>query len=883
MARARPRIPATTCFIGREEELARLRGVFEDGARLISLVGAGGIGKTRLAEEWLARDAELLDRRLSGGVVQCSVATARNSVDLHRALGQELGVVLPEADDVGDEVLGRALCGLGPALVLLDNVEQIIEETAEALTLWLRAAPATRFLVTSREVLRIDEEVVVEVPPLSLEGGPRSEAARLFVERSRLAGVDLEVRTAARTIERIAKTLDGLPLAIELAAARVRLIEPEELLRRLVRRFDILVRGSRSAPSRHQTLRHTMEWSWELLEEAERVVLSRCSIFVGAFDLAAAEAIVAADDSERDCIVERLEALRDKSLLTVRHELEPPRFQLLETVRAFGLEHLSDVEDTRDRHARHYCTTCSELASLVEGDGDGDAVVDRLDLEQTDLVRALEWALAEDRGETTLLAVEALADLERVLAAREPAVIYKKLLDAALALFDDHPRRGDWLCARASVNKRLGHSHDAEEDARAAITVARDAHRSSLEAKALAVLADLHYFQGRDESARELLEAALATLKPEDDQVLTAHVRTDLGTHLHMRGDLEGARTHYEASLAIHRSRSDAANATRTLARLGFLHQDGGDLDEARQCYDEALERSRAWGDLAAQGRALGFLGNLERQRGDLEGARQRYMSALDSLRRAGDQDYEAVFLMDLGILLVDHEQWSDARRALEEALDAFGRSPSARCEALTWGYMAVSALALGDLDTGVGQLRHADQLARGCGQHITATLSLHRGHADLLVDGDIEAARGRLDLETGVRSQHVVIAARVLLRAIERHSPPIDALVVDDEGRAFSPPGCAESIDLSTREPLQRLLLALARARRDRPGELVTRSALIEAGWPAETIERRAAGNRLRVALSTLRKKGLEGLIMSEGGGYRFDESSHLVFSRLL
>src|SRR5690606_27967686 len=350
-------LPAqVTSFVGREQEIAE---VLERIARhrLVTLVGPGGVGKTRLALQVAGRLVE----RFADGVFFVDLAPLSNPeripetiaavLDLHETPGRPI-----------DETL-RASLRDRQLLLLLDNFEHLIE-AAPLVTDLLATAPGLRFLVTSRAVLHLYGEHVYEVPPLSLPaldpstaGVPDSEAVRLFVQRARAAGAELELTgEALQQIAAICIRLDGLPLAIELAAARTRLFSPEKLLEKLAASFDTLRGGPRDRHERHQTLRATIDWSYNLLDTEEQRLFARLSVFMGGRTIEAVEEVCAPD--LRLDVVDGLESLLDKSLLRqVEGPEREPHFRMLETIYEYASEKLDELGETemvRRRHAEYF-------------------------------------------------------------------------------------------------------------------------------------------------------------------------------------------------------------------------------------------------------------------------------------------------------------------------------------------------------------------------------------------------------------------------------------------------------------------------------------------------------------------------------------------------
>ncbi len=394
-------------FLGRERELTEL-GRLLDTTRLLTLTGTGGVGKTRLA------------LRLAHGVLGNSfdavwlveLAALTDPTLVTPAVAQAVGV----REEPGRTLLATLVTalGYGRVLLVLDNCEHLLDACASLAESLLLACPDLRILATSREPLGVTGEVAWRVPSLALPEGDvavkdlaSSEAVELFVERTRAArpGFVLSERNAPAVLE-LCRRLDAIPLALELAAAQVCFLTPEEILDRLHDRFRLLSRASRTAPRRQQTLRATVEWSYNLLTEAERRLFEQVSVFAGGFTLEAAEAVCAGDDVEAAKVLDLLSRLVDRSLVVMEplREVEATRYRLLETLRAYGQQRLAErgeLEAIRERHARWMakCAQRAEQAFRRPEQGWWLWWVER-EHEQDNVRAALGWAL--EREETEL-------------------------------------------------------------------------------------------------------------------------------------------------------------------------------------------------------------------------------------------------------------------------------------------------------------------------------------------------------------------------------------------------------------------------------------------------------------------------------------------------
>ena len=374
-----------TSFVGRDSLVVEVADLVRSN-RLVTLSGAGGVGKTRLALEV----GTGLVGEFPDGVWVIELASVGDASSVTAAIATTLGI-LPRGDDHLIDTVADVLSNRR-ALVLIDNCEHVLPAASAAIKVILARSGSVRVLATSREYLWIPDETLVEVPPLALEGGVASDAAQLFVERARtvrsMFGL-LDPQTAAAVTE-ICQTLDGLPLGIELAAARMAAMSPIEVRDRLGARFRLL-RGQGARPERQQTLLRAVGWSYDLLDAEEQKLLQDASVFFGGFDLASISAVIGADDVD---ILGQLDSLVGKSMIVAAHSATHTRYRLYETIRQFAEDRLTEtggVEGMRDRHAAHFASAAAERWERWNGPGWRDCV-DWVDVELGNLRTAFQWS-----------------------------------------------------------------------------------------------------------------------------------------------------------------------------------------------------------------------------------------------------------------------------------------------------------------------------------------------------------------------------------------------------------------------------------------------------------------------------------------------------------
>jgi predicted ATPase len=464
MAR-RPLLPTPlTTFVGRSDDLARLRDLLARGARLITLFGPGGIGKTRLA-------LRLAEAREAEGARFFDLANARNLDEVCSIVGRELEGPPPAASASAVDAIGAALATLGQALVILDNCERVASQLGDAVASFCRAAPAVSFVVTSRELLRVPFEHAYEVAPLGLPDADadiaRSEAVQLFVERAALtrSGYALDPDEAG-TVATIVRRLEGMPLGIELAAARMGVLGSEALLERLHRRLDLATVG-RGMSSGQATLRATLSFSWDLLAPYEQSALAQCACFRGGFSMVAAEAVLDLRmHPDAPPLLEIIQSLRDKSLIRAFSKADAPkdmRLGLYDTVQEYAREKLEaggDLEATRARHAGFFVGVAEHWVLHGMKRGARQELM-TLVAEVDNLLAVMERALAASpprirEGLLTALAAEAAlfhhADLRS----------FVRMLDAAVAAAGPDPADPGLVSLALSARSRLRYANRSE-------------------------------------------------------------------------------------------------------------------------------------------------------------------------------------------------------------------------------------------------------------------------------------------------------------------------------------------------------------------------------------------------------------------------------------
>ncbi len=621
-----------TSFIGREREIGEVKRLLST-TRLLTLTGVGGAGKTRLA---LEVGAEVL-AQFRDGVWLAELATLAEPT----LVAQTVAAALRVREQPGRPILATLSNFLEhkDLLLVLDNCEHLVAESAHIADRLLRASPHLRILVTSREPLGIAGETCWRVPSLSLpdvrrlpapENLTRYEAIRLFVERAVAAEPAFTLsQPNVQAIAWVCHKLDGIPLAVELAAARVKEMSVQEIAARLDDRFRLLTGGSRAAHPRHQTLRAAMDWSFYMLSEPERAVFRRLSAFSSGFTLEAAEAVCAGDGVERSEVLNLVALLVDKSLVLVDDRGGETRYRLLETVRRYGREKLLEAEETANVRRRHrdWCLGLAERAEPELVRSEQSAWLERLEAEHDNFREALEWSLEETDKDPGLR------------------------LAGALRLF--WSVRGYLSEARGRLERALSGSSRTPTSARA---------------KALYAAGYVANFQHDYEQAVALAEASLAQSQELGEKQGIARSHFLLGFIALGQGEYARATAHLQQSMTLSRELNDKRGIGISLNMLGEVARGQGDYAAAHALYGEDLALRRELGDERGIGIELHNLGYVALHEGDCARAGELFKESLGIRLKLGHKVGIAYCLAGLAAVAETRNQPEPAAKLLGAA-----------------------------------------------------------------------------------------------------------------------------------------------------------------------------------------------------------------------
>jgi predicted ATPase/predicted Ser/Thr protein kinase len=670
-----------SAFVGRETELAAaVELLLRREVRLVTVTGPGGIGKSRLAME-VARG---ISAQFPGGVYFVPLAGITDANSIANVIAQTLGVRevggRPQLESLKEFLRSS---NNAPVLVLIDNFEHVIAG-APVLAELLAAARGLKFLVTSRAALHVYDEHEFPVPPLGLPDGkvlPTLEilsqysAIALFVQRAAAIKPDFKLgEDNAAAIAEICMRLDGLPLAIELAAARTKLLSPSAMRTRLASRLQLLTGGARDLPARQQTLRQAIDWSYDLLNEAEQRLFRRLSVFVGGCTLEAVESVC---DTKQDLgldILDGMASMVDKSLVRQIEQVDgEPRFVMLETIREYGLGKVAESgeeKQTRKAHAA-YCLVLGEEGAAEESGDNQTGWVNRFELELDNFRAALLWLTEEGNAEWGLRLGAALfrfwenreyltegrdqlGKLLKIRGAEAPSKWRLRALFAAGVLAIE---QGDYAVSDACQREGLEIGRALGDKRSVAVSL-----------NALAVgLRD----RGDLAAASELFEESLALWRELGDSLAVARALSNLAGVVNLQEDYARAHSLYEESLLIFAELGDKTGVAWTLNHQGDVARDRGEVIAARILYEQSLVTFREHKDLWGIAGSLGDLGNLAREQGEYGRADTLFRESIEIFRT------------------LEH------KRGIARLLEAFALSAAAQSEAERALRLAGAAAAL--------------------------------------------------------------------------------------------------------------------------------------------------------------------------------------------
>lgn len=688
-----------TRFFGRESELARLRVMLlAEEMRLMTLTGPGGSGKTRLA----LQVAEHLTDAWRGAVWFVPLADLSEAALILDAVRDALG--LPRSPDMGPQEQVVDVLSRRPALLVLDNFEHLVTEGASIVLRLLEQVLSLTCLVTSRQRLGLEGEREFPVSPLPTPSGPvdperlmLNESIRLFVDRAQAVRPDFQITPAnAEALAELCRRLEGIPLALELAAARVQVLTPGQMVEQLAQRFDLLVNRRRNSVARHRTLRAAIDWSYRLLTPELQAFFTRLSVFRGGWLLPAAEASwgwrfptlgaglpgapsaptaprTRGDDAaapmQNQEVLDSLAQLQECSLVVAEESAAGMRFRMLETLREYAVERLvPDARAALERwHGEYYLTMAEAAAAKERQQQDRSRSLQSLEAERENLRAALEWALAHE----PVLALQATVALQSYWRIQGHLTEGSRALERALERAVDAPQdlrtRGSFHAGQLA--HLLGDYGRARTRLEQALAGFRERQNPSLIALALLDLSAVALHQGEGGTARTLAEEGLQICRASGAQQRMAYALHCVASAAAFQGDTVTARAHFDESLAISRQQGNAFMTHATLNNMGIAAYDAGDYATARTLLEESVKARGA-----AETRPLPriTLGLVACRQGEYDEAQSLLAESLRISRQRGEKKLIAECLEGLA-------EVADARSRWERAIRLMGAASAVR------------------------------------------------------------------------------------------------------------------------------------------------------------------------------------------------------------
>jgi len=721
-------------FIGREGDLERLSGLIKS-TRLVTLTGVGGSGKTRLAIR-LARQAGREDGRFSDGVWFCDLSTTIGDTRVPETMAEALAAPdrpeLNATDNLVSYLARREM------LLVVDNCEHLIDEVAEVITRILAECPRVFVIATSRELLGVHGETAYAVRSLGLPGKNASldefltcDAVRLFAERAAVAdpGFNVDQRNIADVAE-ICRRLDGMPLAIELAAARVRAMAPGEIAARLADSFSLLV-GPRTALPRHQTLGATIAWSHDLLDARERSVFRCLSTFAGNFSLAAAEAVATTGDIDFTEVADLLLALVDKSLVVVQRSDRGTGYRLLETVRQFAAERLresGEARAARERHANHYLAALAAVAEAFHGPRQLELLAE-YDAAESNIRAALDHLWSTDRRDDAFWMVSHLYWAWAIRRLYSDALLWGHRAQEATDA--DARARLHALAAATFILLSWGH-HEQVVFAQAAAELATSAHDRAL---ALTMLGSAYAATAHREECLATIAEAEKIDREVGDRWLLSLATFMRGYINRLTGSADESELDMRRALALCREVGDPSMVAFAHYNLGMLARGRGELDEAEAFLREALELFESTSDREGRAACMGGLARVEIQRGNFGGVRAHALAAAAVYVDLGDASGIAGRFADAAwATLAD----GDAREAARIMVQAFSPLANATDE-VTGTRLDIDLLEPVEIAAAILATLGEASVAATC---LATAVAVRARHRDARFSVGIEAAR---------------------------------------------------------------------------------------------------------------------------------------------
>jgi len=659
-----------TSFIGREDEIKQIKNIFKK-TRLLTLTGSGGSGKTRLS---LQIAADVIDD-FENGVWFIEIASLSDTASLHQAIMKVFG--LKEQPNRNPE---ETICEYlleKEMLVILDNCEHMIAQCANLADILLGKCPKLKIISTSREALRCDGEQIHRVRSLespdpneeiSQENLLQYEAVRLFIERALMLNKDFRLtKDNAPYLKEICYRLDGIPLAIELAAARTKILSVEKIFDRLKDRFRLLSGGIRTALPRQQTLKALIDWSFDLLTDEEKILWRRLSVFTAGWTIEAAEEVCSDEILEKEKILDLSDQLAEKSIIV--YEPEKDRYRILETLKQYGEEKLRVSNETESVMAKHlhYYMDFAEKGEVKLKGSEEKIWLEILETEHGNIQSAIEWSVtkAGDKEEGARLA----GAIQIFWSIRGHITTGKRLLESVLANQSEVSKEvlGKVKTRLGSQLIFLGEFEKSKEYLEEGLVLLRECGEKKVITDTINMLGNVDLYLGDNDMAQKLFEENLSISRSTGNKHVMAITLNNLGNKKYIEGNYAEAQRLYEESLAVRRELGNVQGVAISLYNLGNITLDQCEYENSKKLFEESLEISREVGDKRMIASSLNCLGGIATMQEDYDGARKLIEESLTLNRGIGEKRNIARSLSFLGRLEQNLGFYEKAQNIFEE------------------------------------------------------------------------------------------------------------------------------------------------------------------------------------------------------------------------
>ncbi|MBZ0135179.1 MAG: sigma 54-interacting transcriptional regulator [Planctomycetes bacterium] len=749
-------IPAArTTFVGRKQEHAQLVELVLAGKpNLITLTGPGGTGKTRLARE----TGRSLTGALPGGTWFADLTESRNIEGVAYAVAHALGVPLT-GNQSPELAVGAILRERPPCLLILDNFEQVVEVAGAVISDWSEHAPQVRFLVTSRALLGIEGEREFELQALEtpdenapMEAIGRADAVRLFVDRARVHHVGFALdEKSSPTVAKICNRLEGMPLAIELAAARTTIMQPEQIAERMDRKFAMLKSSRRDLSPRQQSLEATIDWSYDLLDDAERWVFAQMSVFRGGFFLEAAETILdLSRHPEAPPVIDLVQGLREKSLLRALETPFETRFAMYQVIQEYAAARWLELANDAEREAvqQRFADYFTDYAAHWDSRSyttDAVEALDRLDLARNNIGAVMEACAARNDVERFTRLTLNMYTLLRV---RGPARQRVPALQSALRAHGDieTPDRARLQFLLSQTERETGDPVKAREDGEEAVRVAERLGDEGLIATAKFNFAGMEYGAGNVARAQALHREVLPVFRKLGNRLNEARVLSRMALAGATLNEFDEAVENSRKSEEILRELGDLPGIAFVLSTRGTIYNRQGLQEEGLKYIEQSERISRELDDKRMITLCLGNRALINRQLRRFEPAEKLILDCSELARELGDRVTLAKNLMNAGIMYNELARYDDARRVSREASDLFAAQQHPHLQAVCVENIAFAAGKQGDLDGALARFKEALALLGDGAPEVAA--GIRTAMAETLLDHDRTAESAELARE---------------------------------------------------------------------------------------------------------------------------------------